>query len=370
MILRSLALAFGLAGAALLSQFPEFAQQYLQRLAGKVDQLDAQVASIDASAARFDMTRAAYLADLSLSRTGAEAAARAAAEVALHARLAPSLAAFREAGALGRLTLLPQVADLDLARRTLGDYRPALPLTVEGAGFAAVGFAAGWGVWTLAWALVAWPFRRRRRRRTVPPAPSAAAEAEDGGEEDAPLVEYEGHISPALGQPLPALALAAHDGTRVDLGMLSEPAVLFSVPLLGRPGVAYPDDWEEVDGSADATALACSFRDNYDEVRRAGIGEVFGLSPQSPGDLAEAAHRLALPYTLLSDPRLSLSFALDLPRFILHHERYQSASVLVVQGGRVLAALHPVHDAARAAPRLLAKLAEARRAHQKDLQTA
>ncbi|MEM6728480.1 MAG: DUF2937 family protein, partial [Pseudomonadota bacterium] len=39
MILRIFALIFGLSGAASLSQFPEFAQQYLQRLAGKVDQL-------------------------------------------------------------------------------------------------------------------------------------------------------------------------------------------------------------------------------------------------------------------------------------------------------------------------------------------
>ncbi|MEL6549188.1 MAG: DUF2937 family protein [Pseudomonadota bacterium] len=366
MIPRFLALAFGLAGAAVLSQFPEFAQQYLQRLAGKVDQLEAQVAGLDAAAAGFGMTRAEYLADLALSQTGAEAAARAEAGAALHGRLSESLGAFREAGALGRLALVPEVADLDLARRTMGDFQPAVPLTTEGAGFAAAGFLAGWGAWSGLWGLFSWPFRRRRRH-LAEPAPDLVAESQ---EEDAPFIEYEGDIAGSMRQPLPGLSLTAQDGTVVDLAMLTAPAILFAVPLLGRPGVAHPEDWEEVDDSADATALACSFRDSYDAIRDAGIGEVFGVSPQPAGDLAEAAHRLALPYTLLSDPRLSLAFALDLPRFILHHERYQSASVLVVQGGRVLAALHPVHDAATAAPHLLSKLAEARKAHQKALQTA
>ena len=37
MILRVLAVAAGLAGAGTLSQFPEFSQQYVQRLGGAVD---------------------------------------------------------------------------------------------------------------------------------------------------------------------------------------------------------------------------------------------------------------------------------------------------------------------------------------------
>lgn len=40
MIGRVLALAGGLSGAVGLSQFPEFSQQYLQRLAGQVDALN------------------------------------------------------------------------------------------------------------------------------------------------------------------------------------------------------------------------------------------------------------------------------------------------------------------------------------------
>ncbi|MEO0676369.1 MAG: DUF2937 family protein [Pseudomonadota bacterium] len=372
MILRVVAFAFGLTGAAGLSQFPEFAQQYLQRLAGKVDQLEAQVAEIDASAARFNMTRADYLADLGTSRTGAEAARKAEGEISLFARLSANLDGFREAGAFGRLAQAYRVADVDVVQRTATDYQPAVPLTVEGAAFAGVGFVAGYGAWSLLALLLGWPLRRLRRRQlqrqvdAMEAASSADAryEVDDEDDDDIPFVEYEGDISYAVRKVLPPIALTAQDGTIVDLAMLTAPAVIFTYPLMGRPGVAFPDGWEEVEEAENATSLACSFRDTYEAVRRAGIGEVFGVSGQSEADQAEAAHRLALPYTLLSDPRLELAFALDLPRFILAHELYVSPTILVTQGRRVLAAMHPIRNAETAAPRLLAKLEEARTAHQ------
>ena len=47
MITRTLVLAGGVAGAAILSQFPEYAQQYTQRLGGAVDALGQVVADFD-----------------------------------------------------------------------------------------------------------------------------------------------------------------------------------------------------------------------------------------------------------------------------------------------------------------------------------
>ena len=47
MILRTMALAAGLTGAATLSQFPEFSQQYTQRLGGAVDELSAIVMMLE-----------------------------------------------------------------------------------------------------------------------------------------------------------------------------------------------------------------------------------------------------------------------------------------------------------------------------------
>ncbi|NRB05388.1 MAG: DUF2937 family protein, partial [Rhodobacteraceae bacterium] len=47
MLGRAIALAGGLAGGLSLSQFPEFSQQYLQRLGGAVDALAVVVTDFD-----------------------------------------------------------------------------------------------------------------------------------------------------------------------------------------------------------------------------------------------------------------------------------------------------------------------------------
>ena len=49
-MIRTLTLAGALAGAVSLSQFPEFSQQYLQRLSGAVDELRGLVLAFDATA--------------------------------------------------------------------------------------------------------------------------------------------------------------------------------------------------------------------------------------------------------------------------------------------------------------------------------
>ena len=63
-MIRALILAGGVAGAAGLSQFPEYSQQYNQRLAGAVDELSHVVADFDASAAAEGLSREAALAQM------------------------------------------------------------------------------------------------------------------------------------------------------------------------------------------------------------------------------------------------------------------------------------------------------------------
>ena len=55
MFARVLTLAGGLSGAAGLSQFPEFSQQYAQRLGGAVEELQLFVEEFDADAAGVGM---------------------------------------------------------------------------------------------------------------------------------------------------------------------------------------------------------------------------------------------------------------------------------------------------------------------------
>jgi hypothetical protein len=162
MIARALTLAAGLSGAAGLSQFPEFSQQYAQRLGGAVDELGRFVAEFDADAASLGLSRDAALRDLAEGgRMGAARAETVEDTIARYHRLRADLVALRGAGPFTRAYRARSLTDPDIARAAWQDFKPAVPLTFEGAVFSGVGFFAGWGAMALGLALLRWPFRRR-----------------------------------------------------------------------------------------------------------------------------------------------------------------------------------------------------------------
>ncbi len=160
-MIRTLALAGGIAGAVGLSQFPEFSQQYLQRLSGAVDELRAIVLAFDSTASAAGMTREEALADLSGSAFQSELQKSLAAQIGRYESLSADYAALRQAEPLARLGQLWRFADTDLARRTWQDFRPSVPVTADGLIFAGIGFGGGWLALSLLLGLLARPFRRR-----------------------------------------------------------------------------------------------------------------------------------------------------------------------------------------------------------------
>ena len=159
---RILCVMGAVAGAAGLSQFPEFSQQYLQRLAGKVDALGLVVAEFDATATLNDLTREAALAELTGTRFLTDRQADLRRTFAQYDTLAANLDELRAATALARLTMPQRFGDGETLQATYADFRPAMPVTVDGAISAGVGYVAGWGVTALLLSLLVWPFRRRR----------------------------------------------------------------------------------------------------------------------------------------------------------------------------------------------------------------
>ena len=158
---RILAMIGGVSGAAGLSQFPEFSQQYLQRLAGKVDALGVVAADFDASASRNGLGRNAALAQLSgtaflddrqtdLRRTFAD-----------YDRLSSDLNRLRAASPLQRLAMPQRLGDGETLAAAWADFRPAIPATLDGAVTAGIGYVAGWGLLAGLWSGLAWLFRRR-----------------------------------------------------------------------------------------------------------------------------------------------------------------------------------------------------------------
>ncbi|MEL6957587.1 MAG: DUF2937 family protein [Pseudomonadota bacterium] len=167
MLFKAAVLAGGVAGAAGLSQFPEYAQQYQQRLAGAVDALSVVVADFDRSATEAGLTRSEALDQMTGTPFLENRQADMQRTFDRYAILNGLLVEMRNRGPFETLTLAPRLTDPDIARAAMHDFKPALPLTTTGAGFAGIGFlAGGLVVWAL-WSIVGWPVRGVARRRAA-----------------------------------------------------------------------------------------------------------------------------------------------------------------------------------------------------------
>src|SRR5260221_14317887 len=117
------------------------------------------------------------------------------------------------------------------------------------------------------------------------------------------------------GARLPRVAFPATDGATVDLSALAGRIVVYLYPRTGRPGQALPTGWNGIPGARGCTPQSCSFRDHFAELKRLGVGQLFGLSTQDLDYQREAAERLHLPFAILSDADLKLTHALNPPTF-------------------------------------------------------
>lgn len=134
------ALATGVAG----SQFPEFSQQYLQRLGGQYDALSQIARDFDASATRAGLTRDAALAEITGSTFQDAHRMDMQNAFARLERITADLALLRAASPLERMAFPHRFRDGQTFAATWGDFRPAMPVSVEGAMATGIGGLAGW----------------------------------------------------------------------------------------------------------------------------------------------------------------------------------------------------------------------------------
>ncbi|QUJ77080.1 DUF2937 family protein [Sulfitobacter albidus] len=162
MIARALVLAGGVSGAVATSQFPEFSQQYTQRLGGAVDALETVVADFDASAQAAGLSRAEALAQLQGTEFLERRRTDMTRTITRYEALRADLAALRGQGPFMRAYHAARLTDSDIARAAWADYQPAVPANFAGLSFAGVGFVLGTLVLGFVLSLLRWPFRRRR----------------------------------------------------------------------------------------------------------------------------------------------------------------------------------------------------------------
>lgn len=161
MIIRTITFVGGLAAGAVTSQFPEFSQQYTQRLGGAVDALSEVVADFDASAAAEGLNRTQALTQMA----GTDFIERRRIDMERtfdrHAGLSEDLKVLSEAGPFMRAYNGARFTDSDVAAAAWEAYQPAVPLNMAGAVFAGFGFLVGlFSIGSLL-AVLRWPFKRR-----------------------------------------------------------------------------------------------------------------------------------------------------------------------------------------------------------------
>lgn len=158
---RIMAILGGVSGAVALSQFPEFSQQYLQRLAGKVDALTEVAVQFDATATRNGLTREAALVQITGTQLLNDQQADMRATLTRQVQLSQNLTMLRAANPLARMTMPQRFGDLETLQATYADFRPAMPATTDGAVTAGIGYVGGWAVVAGLWRMLALLFRRR-----------------------------------------------------------------------------------------------------------------------------------------------------------------------------------------------------------------
>ena len=157
-----------------------------------------------------------------------------------------------------------------------------------------------------------------------------------------PVPQDDGAARHLRGAALPDFALPATDGSETNLARLKGRTIVYIYPRTGRPGQPLPEGWDGIPGARGCTPQSCGFRDHFAELKRLGVGQLFGLSTQAMDYQREAVGRLHLPFAILSDAELRLTRALKLPTFEVAGMTLIRRMAWVIDGGVITKVFYPV----------------------------
>ena len=174
-----------------------------------------------------------------------------------------------------------------------------------------------------------------------------------------PAPTDDGAAAHLVGMTIPPIGLVATDDTSVTLSALPGRTVVFAYPRTGEPGKISAGRRLGHDPGR-ARLHAANLRVPR-PVRRAESRRrraVFGLSTQSNAYQTEMASRLHLPFPVLSDEKLELTRALDLPTMEVAGLTMIKRLALIVDDARITHVFYPVFPPDRNAGDVLAWLKE------------
>src|SRR5471030_1779451 len=169
-----------------------------------------------------------------------------------------------------------------------------------------------------------------------------------------PAPTDDGATAHLAGMAIAPVSLVATDDSAVTLSALPGRTVVFAYPRTGEPGkISLVDDWDMIPGARGCTPQTCAFRDLFAELKAAGAAHVFGLSTQSNTYQTEMASWLHLPFLVLSDEKLKLTQALNLPTMQVAGLTMMKRLALIVDDARITHVFYPVFPPDRNAPDVL-----------------
>ena len=177
---------------------------------------------------------------------------------------------------------------------------------------------------------------------------------------DLPVPKDDGAARHLAGMRVPSVALAATDGSAIDLSVLVGRTVVYVYPRTGVPGEPPLDGWDAIPGARGCTPQSCSFRDHFAELKGLGIDHLYGLSTQDSAYQSEAVRRLHLPFPILSDSNLALARALKIPTFTIAGMTLLKRMALVLDGGVISKVFYPVFPPDKSAEEVIAWLRASR----------
>src|SRR5436309_6797117 len=158
-----------------------------------------------------------------------------------------------------------------------------------------------------------------------------------------PAPTDDGGAAHLRGVKMPSVSLMATDDKAVDLSALAGRTVVFAYPRTGEPGkISLVEDWDMIPGARGCTPQTCSFRDLYADLKAAGASHVFGLSTQDNAYQTEMASRLHLPFPVLSDEKLALTKALNLPTMEVAGLTLIKRLALIIDDAEIVQVFYPV----------------------------
>jgi peroxiredoxin len=111
--------------------------------------------------------------------------------------------------------------------------------------------------------------------------------------------------------------------------------------MTGRPDRPLPDNWNDIPGAKGCTLQTCTIRDNYDQLISLNAVPI-GISSQTVDDNKEMTTRLRVPFDVLSDEKLELKSALDLPTFSIKDKLYLKRATIIIENKIIKKVFYPI----------------------------